>query len=72
MSNEIRRAVKAFDLTAREVRDSLIYGFKRSFFPGSYLRSGNMCARCSITRIGFSLKTNSSLQFEHVVLNLQG
>ncbi|HEX4911166.1 MAG TPA: hypothetical protein VFV64_10425, partial [Permianibacter sp.] len=37
VSNEIARAVKAFDLTTREVRDSLIYGFKRSFFPGTYL-----------------------------------
>ena len=37
VSNEIGRAVKAFDLTAREVRNSLIYGFKRSFFPGTYL-----------------------------------
>jgi adenosine deaminase len=37
VSNEISRGVKAFDLTAREVRDSLIYGFKRSFFPGTYL-----------------------------------
>jgi adenosine deaminase len=37
VSNEIRRAVEAFDLTPREVRDSLIYGFKRSFYPGSYL-----------------------------------
>ncbi len=37
VSREIERAVEAFDLTAREVRNSLIYGFKRSFFPGSYL-----------------------------------
>jgi adenosine deaminase len=37
VSREIGRAVEAFDLTAREVRDSLIYGVKRSFFPGSYL-----------------------------------
>jgi adenosine deaminase len=37
VSREIGRAVDAFDLTAREVRDSLIYGVKRSFFPGSYL-----------------------------------
>ena len=36
MSREIGRAVEAFDLTTREVRDSLIYGVKRSFFPGSY------------------------------------
>lgn len=38
VSREIERAVKAFALTTREVRDSLIYGFKRSFFPGTYLQ----------------------------------
>ena len=37
VSNEITRAVEAFALTEREVRDILIYGFKRSFFPGTYL-----------------------------------
>jgi adenosine deaminase len=37
VSEEIGRAVGAFDLTAREVRDILIYGFKRSFYPGTYL-----------------------------------
>jgi adenosine deaminase len=37
VSEEIARAVGAFDLTAREVRDILIYGFKRSFYPGTYL-----------------------------------
>jgi adenosine deaminase len=37
VSNEIRRALEAFPLTDREVRDILIYGFKRSFYPGTYL-----------------------------------
>lgn len=37
VSTEIGRAVEAFGLSEREVRDSLIYGFKRSFFPGTYL-----------------------------------
>ena len=37
VSHEIARAVDAFGLTTGEVRDILIYGFKRSFFPGSYL-----------------------------------
>jgi len=37
VTNEIARAVEAFDLTPREVKDILIYGFKRSFYPGSYL-----------------------------------
>ena len=35
--DEIARAIEAFELTDREVRDILIYGFKRSFFPGTYL-----------------------------------
>jgi adenosine deaminase len=29
--------VEAFELSPREVRDCLIYGFKRSFFPSTYL-----------------------------------
>jgi adenosine deaminase len=37
VSNEIARGVAAFDLEPREVRDCLIYGFKRSFYPGTYL-----------------------------------
>lgn len=37
VSQEIARAVEAFGLTPREVRDMLIYGFKRSFFPGTYM-----------------------------------
>jgi adenosine deaminase len=37
VSREITRAVEAFALTPREVRDILIYGFKRSFYPGTYL-----------------------------------
>jgi len=37
VSHEVARAIEAFDLTDREVRDILVYGFKRSFFPGTYL-----------------------------------
>jgi adenosine deaminase len=37
VSGEIALAVEAFGLTPREVKDILIYGFKRSFYPGGYL-----------------------------------
>jgi adenosine deaminase len=37
VSNELHRAVEAFSLTDRELLDILVYGFKRSFFPGTYL-----------------------------------
>ncbi|MEO0478744.1 MAG: adenosine deaminase family protein [Planctomycetota bacterium] len=35
-TDEIEKAVKVFKLTPSEVKNTLIYGFKRSFFPGSY------------------------------------
>jgi adenosine deaminase len=37
VSNEIQRAAEAFSLTDGELREILVYGFKRSFFPGTYL-----------------------------------
>ena len=37
VSDEIILAVKSFDITAKQLRDLVIYGFKRSFFPGTYL-----------------------------------
>jgi adenosine deaminase len=36
VTQELARAVAAFDLGPRQVRNVIIYGFKRSFFPGSY------------------------------------
>jgi adenosine deaminase len=36
VSNEVRIAVDAFNLDAKQLRNTIIYGFKRSFFPGSY------------------------------------
>jgi adenosine deaminase len=37
VSKEIDLAVKHFKLTRRDLRHHIIYGFKRSFFPGNYL-----------------------------------
>jgi adenosine deaminase len=45
VSREIARAVEAFSLSDREVRDMLIYGFKRSFFPGTYLEKRDYVRR---------------------------
>jgi adenosine deaminase len=36
VSREIRLAVDAFDIDLDQLRHTIIYGFKRSFFPGSY------------------------------------
>lgn len=36
VSKEIGLAVKAFDMDLKQLRNTIIYGFKRSFFPGAY------------------------------------
>jgi adenosine deaminase len=36
VSREVWKAVEAFGLDVKQLRDVLIYGFKRSFYPGAY------------------------------------
>ncbi len=36
VTKELALATEAFDLTPAEVRNTVLHGFKRSFFPGSY------------------------------------
>lgn len=38
VSNEVMLAITCFRLTRRELKNIIIYGFKRSFYPGSYAR----------------------------------
>lgn len=37
VSDELHLAANTFHLKRREMKDIIIYGFKRSFFPGSYI-----------------------------------
>ncbi len=37
VTRELGLAIKAGNLTRREIKSIIIYGFKRSFFPGTYL-----------------------------------
>jgi len=37
VTDELNLAVNAFEMNSSLVRNTIIYGFKRSFFPGSYL-----------------------------------
>ena len=37
VTDELILAVESFDIPAKQLRDLVIYGFKRSFFPGTYL-----------------------------------
>ena len=36
VTDELDLAVRTFDMSPKQVRNTVIYGFKRSFFPGSY------------------------------------
>jgi adenosine deaminase len=36
VTRELQRACEAFDIAPQQLRNVIIYGFKRSFFPGSY------------------------------------
>ncbi len=38
VTDEILKAVQAFDISTKELKDFVAYGFKRSFFPGTYLK----------------------------------
>ena len=41
VSREVRLAVDAFEMDLKQLRNTIIYGFKRSFFPGSYQSKRN-------------------------------
>jgi len=46
VTNEIRKAIDTFHLSSKQLKDIVITGFKRSFFPGSYEER-----RCYVRRV---------------------
>jgi adenosine deaminase len=38
VTQEMMRAVEAFDLDAKDLKDLVIHGFKRSFYAGTYVQ----------------------------------
>jgi hypothetical protein len=44
MSKEIAMAVRAFGLSAKQLRDIVVCGIKRSFFAGPYVDATTLCA----------------------------
>ncbi len=41
VSDEIELAIKNFEISSSTLRNIIVYGFKRSFFPGSYVQKRN-------------------------------
>jgi len=40
-TDEILKAVETFDINHKQLKDIIAYGFKRSFYPGTYLEKRN-------------------------------
>lgn len=45
VTNEIMKAVETFDIGAKELKSMIAYGFKRSFFPGTYIEKRSYVRR---------------------------
>ena len=46
VTNELEKAVTTFNLTHKDLKSLLVYGFKRSFFPGPYTEKREYVRRC--------------------------
>ena len=45
VTKELKMAVDAFEMSKKQIRNTLIYGFKRSFFFGDTAQRGAMFER---------------------------
>jgi len=46
VTDELYKAVSSFDLSLYELKSIIVYGFKRSFFPGRYDEKRKYVRRC--------------------------
>jgi adenosine deaminase len=46
VTDEVFKAVSAFDLSMRELKNLIVYGFKRSFYPGTYREKRDYVRKC--------------------------
>jgi adenosine deaminase len=46
MTDEIYKAVTHYNLSMKDLKNILVYGFKRSFFPGDYPTKRAYVRRC--------------------------
>lgn len=46
VTDEVFKAVTAFDLSMRELKNLIVYGFKRSFYPGTYREKRDYVRKC--------------------------
>ena len=69
VSREVELAMQAFNLGPKEIGDLLIYGFKRSFYPGPYLEKREYVRRVIdfrdevLSRHGIELKPYGTLTY---------
>jgi adenosine deaminase len=46
VTDELLKAVRTFDLDLEDLKNVLVYGFKRSFYPGFYSEKRKYVRRC--------------------------
>ena len=46
VTEEVYKAVTAFDLSLSELKNIMVYGFKRSFYPGTYREKRDYVRKC--------------------------
>ncbi len=46
VTDEVFKAVNAFDLSLKELKNLIVYGFKRSFYPGTYREKRDYVRKC--------------------------